>query len=90
MNLEEDIKKLKESYDNASASKNKDLLYADLLEKYRAALEKIVDLQSELTKKNKDTLPSKSDVEAMSSMVDLISKLDDSVIEKLNKFGSKK
>lgn len=86
MSLEDDIKKLQVNY---TKSADKDTAYAELLEEYKKAQEKIKKLEAELEKKA-NQMPSKDEVETMSSMLDLISKLDEPTIEKLNRFGTNK
>ena len=85
-NIEDQIAKLQSTYQSAA---DKDMLYAELLEKYKKAQLRIEELESEL-KNRVPNLPSKDDVEAMSGMLDLISRLDESTIEKLNRFGGNK
>ena len=87
-NLDEDISKLRETYRKESQAKDKDKLYDDLLQEYKEAKARIVELEHEL-EESKTKLPSKDEVETMSSMIDLIGKLDESTIEKLSKFGAK-
>jgi len=85
------IDKLQKSYSVRSSDQGRDELYRELLDKYASALEKITGLEQEVAAlKSKNTLPSKDEVDAMSSMVDLISKLDEATIEKLNRFGTSK
>lgn len=87
-NLDEEIDKLRKMHRETSQEKDKDKLYDDLLQEYKEAKARIAELEQEL-KDNKTKLPSKDEVETMSSMIDLIGKLDESTIEKLSKFGAK-
>lgn len=87
-NLDEDISKLRETHRRKSQAKDKDKLYDDLLQEYKEAKARIAELEHEL-EESKTKLPSKDEVETMSSMIDLIGKLDESTIEKLSKFGAK-
>lgn len=87
MNIEEQVAKLQESY-KVAASADKGKLYQELLDKYHVAQQKIEDLEKQL--KSRNNLPSKDEVETMSSMLDLIGKLDETTIEKLSKFGGNK
>ncbi len=87
-NLDEEIDKLRKMHRETSQEKDKDKLYDDLLQEYKEAKARIAELEQEL-KDNKTKLPSKDEVETMSSMIDLIGKLDESTIEKLSRFGAK-
>lgn len=82
--INQQIAKLGQEFDKLTSSTEKDKRYKELLAKYDTAQKRINELESEL-KKNK--LPTKDEVEAMSSMLDLVTKLDEATIEKLNKFG---
>lgn len=82
--IDQQITKLVQEFDKITSSTEKDKLYKELLAKYETAQKRISELESEL-KKNK--LPTKDEVDAMSSMLDLVTKLDEATIEKLNKFG---
>lgn len=85
------IKALKDAHDRRSSDQGKDELYNQLLDKYASSLEKILDLEREISElKSKSAMPTKDDVDAMSGMLDLINKLDDATIAKLNQFGAKK
>ena len=78
------ISDLQRIYSQTSKDEDKDTLYKELLVKYQEAQKKIEELEGD---KAKSKLPSKDEVESMSGMLDLISKLDASTIEKLNKFS---
>lgn len=86
MNIEGEITKLQNAY---QASAEKDKLYKELLDEYERAKKRIEELEQALKSQGGNQLPSKDEVESMSSMLDLISKLDEATIEKLSKFGSK-
>jgi len=86
MSVEDDVKSLQQAYNQST---DKDKLYKDLLEDYKVAKQRIVELEKDLEDKS-SKLPSKDEVEAMAGMLDLVSKLDESTIEKLSKFGGKK
>jgi hypothetical protein len=86
--LDKEISKLRETHRGTSQIEDKDKLYDDLLQEYKKAKARIVELEHEL-EESKTKLPSKDEVETMSSMIDLIGKLDESTIEKLSKFGAK-
>lgn len=86
MSLEHEIAKLQSTYQTSS---EKDQLYQELLNEYEKAKRRIDELEEELKKQSISQLPSKDEVESMSSMLDLISKLDETTIEKLSKFGGK-
>ncbi len=85
--FDEDFKKLQD-YKNTSQVEKKDALYEELLADYKKAKDRITELEQKLAE-NKTKLPSRDEVETMSSMIDLISKLDESTIEKLSRFGNK-
>ena len=74
----------------ATSRSEPDEVYNELLKKYEHALVKIHELETQVNSNTQSKVPSKDDVEAMSGMLDLINKLDDSTIEKLNKFGNMK
>jgi len=82
--INQQIVKLGQEFDKLTSSTEKDKRYRELLAKYETAQKRINELESEI-KKNK--LPTKDEVDAMSSMLDLVTKLDEATIEKLNKFG---
>lgn len=82
--INQQIVNLAKEYDKLTSSSEKDRRYKDLLEKYNIAQKRINELETEL---KKDKLPTKDEVDAMSSMLDLVTKLDEATIEKLNKFG---
>lgn len=82
--INQQIAKLGQDFDKLTSLSEKDRLYKELLAKYDIAQKRINELESEL-KANK--LPTKDEVDAMSSMLDLVTKLDEATIEKLNKFG---
>lgn len=88
--LSSEIEILRGQYTSKNKMQEKDTAYNDLLSKYEQALQRISDLESQLSATKSNKMPSKEDVDTMSSMLDLINKLDDSTIEKLNKFGSNK
>ena len=81
------IADLQKNYKKTDTIQEKDKLYQELLEKYEAAQKRIDELESE---KNRAKLPTKDEVDTMASMLDLINKLDEGTIEKLNRFGQKK
>ena len=85
--FDEDFKKLQD-YKNTSQVEKKDALYEELLADHKKAKDRITELEQKLAE-NKTKLPSRDEVETMSSMIDLISKLDESTIEKLSRFGNK-
>lgn len=89
MNIEDQIGKLQDSYTSSSNPNDKDKRYEELLAKYKIAIERIQKLEGRLNEQA-NKLPTKEDVDTMSSMLDLINKLDESTIEKLSKFGDKK
>jgi len=85
-NLIESIAELQKKYDRTESSAEKEKLYQEVLSKLEIAQKRIEELETE---NSKPKLPSRDEVETMSSMVDLISKLDETTIEKLNRFGRK-
>ena len=85
--FDEDFKKLQD-YKNTSQVEKKDALYEELLADYKKAKDRITELEQKLAE-NKTKLPTRDEVETMSSMIYLISKLDESTIEKLSRFGNK-
>jgi len=85
-NLIQSIGQLQKNYEQSATNKEKDVLYQELLEKYEAAQKRIDELEAE---KSKGKLPSKNEVDTMITMLDLINKIDEGTIEKLNRFGRK-
>ena len=62
--------------------------YDELLRAYSIALENYARLLKE-SEKSTQNMPSKKDLESMGAMLDLISKIDTTTLEKLNKFGGR-
>lgn len=88
--LEESIGFLQQKYHNEQNSSKKDEMYEALLDELQRLRDENKKLKLDIEKLHAKALPSRDEVETMSSMIDLINKLDESTIEKLNKFGSKK
>jgi hypothetical protein len=87
MSIEDQIAKLQSAY---KVSSKKDEMYEELLEQYKVAQKRIQELEAELSAKTSSSLPTKDEVDTMTSMVELISKLDADTIEKLSKFSGNK
>lgn len=89
-NLESSLARLQA---NLSASKHtttfNEEAYKNLLEKYEEALTLIEVMKSKIDDLQKNRMPSKDEVESMSAMIDLLSKLDDGTINKITKLGQK-
>ncbi len=64
--------------------------YQKLLEKYEESIQVIESLKSQLDELQKKKLPTKDEVESISSMLDLINKLDPEMIKKINLLGGNK
>ena len=86
--IDETIKELGSRY-NATEDNKKNELHSKLLEDYKIALEEIARLKEQLASSSKSELPSKDEVDTMASMIDLLSKLDNDVIDKIGKLGGK-
>jgi len=63
--------------------------YKRLSEKYEKAMEVIELQKTQLEEYKRNKLPTKDEVDTISSMLDLISKLDDNTMQKIEKFGKK-
>ena len=85
--IDSEIAKLSEHYKSKQVIAEKDKAYEELLTMYKHATEEIARLKSDT---NTGKLPSKSDIDSMSGMLDLINKLDVETIEKLNRLGGNK
>jgi len=64
--------------------------YKELLRKYEEALVVIETLKMQVEEVEKKKLPTKDEVESISAMLDLFSKLDPDTINKIERLGGKK
>ncbi len=63
--------------------------YKDLIIKYEKAMEIIEEQRIMLDEYRRNKLPSKDEVDTISSMLDLINKLDDNTLDKISKLNKK-
>jgi hypothetical protein len=70
--------------DSGSVSKEQ---YEKLADKFEQALQLIETMRSKITQLEANKMPSKDEVESMSSMLDLLGKLDDTSISRIHKLG---
>lgn len=61
--------------------------YDKLADKFEQALQIIEIQKAKITELESNKMPTKEDVESMSAMLDLLGKLDDNSINRLNKLG---
>lgn len=90
VNLGSVIAELKSSYASFLENKNKATAYDDLVEKYKESIEVIEQLKHQIEELQKNKLPTKDEVESISSMVDLLNKLDTKTLNKINRLGGQK
>lgn len=64
--------------------------YQKLLKKYEEAIRVIETLKSQIDELQKKKLPTKDEVESISSMLDLINKLDPKTMKKINLLSGNK
>lgn len=61
--------------------------YEKLAEKFEKAMQMIEVLRSKIAEMESNKLPTKEEVESISSMLDIINKLDDNSIARINRLG---
>jgi hypothetical protein len=94
-----DTGKLDETYGSLKATKETieivrdsgnvtQVQYDKLAEKFEEALRMIEVLKGKIIELESNKMPTKDDVESMSAMLDLLGKLDDNSISRLNRLGS--
>lgn len=84
------IAELKSSLAGFRESKTKKDAYDDLLQKYEESIKVIEQLKQRIEELQKNKLPTKDEVESISSMLDLIGRLDSKTLNKINSLGAKK
>lgn len=91
--------KLDETYGNLKATKETieivrdsggvtQAQYDKLAEKFEEALRLIETLKGKILELESNKMPTKDDVESMSAMLDLLGKLDENSISRLNRLGN--
>lgn len=90
VNLGSVISELKSSYAGFNERKDKAAAYDELLNKYQQSIEIIEQLKHQIEELQKNKLPTKDEVESISSMLDLINKLDAKTLNKINRLGGQK
>jgi hypothetical protein len=61
--------------------------YEKLVEKFEKAMQMIEVLRTKIAEVESNKLPTKEEVESISSMLDIINKLDDNSIARINRLG---
>ena len=61
--------------------------YEKLAEKFEDAMKLVEAMRSKIQELESNKMPTKDEVESISSMLDLLGKLDDNAISRINKLG---
>lgn len=63
--------------------------YENLLKSYNESIDKLFNFISELQGVDNNRVPTKSELESIEMMLDIINKIDYTTLDKLNRFGGK-
>lgn len=74
------------SLKNVSDS-DKSSRFEEALEGFTAALDMVIELKERLDASQKKTMPKKEELESISTMLDIINKVDFATLDKLNQLG---